>query len=670
MNALNVSTRAGWFVGWGLLLGGAVSLLGAEDPARLVEASGLKALKESRFGEARQAFAQGLTESESSTNAIRQAEAHFYLGLVDQQQAVSGLDEAQRIRLLESAVTHYQHALETGPEAAGILNNLARVQVLLGQTNAALSSLSRAVELNDSRRGFYAENYADLLLQAGKWRDACRYYALVAGEQPQNRAVHRKMVDACVRQGPDLLAWYLWELAQAGQVVQVLESTLSVMREPVWTRPQREELMGLVAFCLSRKNETVDEFAASSAALRLNELVDDSEVGEGAKGLLHLYQPGPLETARVRWWTRLVRRGEEARRGLWPFEAFLGLVRALGDRAGIEGNLERQEAYWMLAVGAKPGAPDPDALLLVANFYSDRKDLAKLDALLQRYEVDIFRGKGEAYSSSQTEKIYRYHMALGVIYSQLDRWKTPGQVNSALFQLRRAIETADHLNENYRGAGGGAGGGGASPVVVPTRLVDLLATGYEKTGQAEESIRVRFDQAEKYLKINQSDAAARVMAPLTTKSGELRGTSTLPAGVQDSYRTRWKSIDEKMKKPSASLESPSTGRVTVRVAPEASVVAGGETRRALTESERRNIESSVGKVVQGLQGKGAPATPAKGSVARPLSTNDVAAEVQEVTVTGNQGRVLLRQGTNLVQVPFQVDGAAGGAKKKVRFIRP
>jgi tetratricopeptide (TPR) repeat protein len=637
---------------------------GAEGGAPNPAASGLAALKDGRFAEARQGFLGLLSSMEKEQNPTGFAEAHFYLGLTDQQHAGSGVEEARRLALLESALVHYREALATGPESAGILNNLARVQVSLGRTNAALLALSRAVELNDSRRAFYAENYADLLLRAGRWRDACRLYAMVAGEQPQNRSVHRKLVDACVQQGPDLLAWYLWELAEAGQVAQVLDSALGVIRHPVWSRAQREELMGLVAHGLSRKNETVEEFAVSSAARSLRELSEDPVVGEGAKGLLHLYEPGALDAARIRWWTRLIRTGEEPRRGRWPFESFLGLVRSLGERAGVEGREDRQEAYWLLAVAAKPGAPDPEALWLLANHYSDRREVRKLDALMQQHEVGIFQGKGEAYSTSQTEKIYRYHMALGVIYSQLDRWKTPRQVDSALFQLQRAMETADHLN-----AKAAAGGGGwAGPVVVPTRLVDLLASGYDKTGQADQAIRVRFDQAEKYLQLNQTDAAARVMAPLKTRAVDPALDPALPAGVRDSYRARVKAIDEKIARGAVPLASASTGNVTVRVAPEASVVAGGANRRTLSDAERRAIEASIGNAVQTMQGK--TSVQGAGSAFRPLSTNGVAPEVQEVSVTGNRGRVLLRQGTNLVQVPFQVEGAAGNSKKNVRFVRP
>lgn len=166
------------------------------------------------------------------------------------------------------------------------------------------------------------------------------------------------------------------------------------------------------------------------------------------------------------------------------------------------------------------------------------------------------------------------------------------------------------------------------------------------------------------MQLNQTDAAARVMAPLKTRAVDPALDPALPAGVRDSYRARVKAIDEKIARGAVPLASASTGNVTVRVAPEASVVAGGANRRTLSDAERRTIEASIGNAVQTMQGK--TSVPGAGSAFRPLSTNGVAPEVQEVSVTGNRGRVLLRQGTNLVQVPFQVEGAAGNPKKNVR----
>jgi len=658
----------------GILLAVGLSLKplpAAESAIEEMAASGVTALREERFGDARQWFVKGLAAAEVQGDAAQQGRAHFFLGLTDQQQARGESEPDRRKALFESALESYGKALTATPESAAILNNVARVQWDLGRTNAALETLSKAIESNDPRRGFYAEQYGDMLLNAGRWRDACRIYSVVAGEQPSNRVVHRKMVDACMSHGPDLLGWYLWELARNGQVIQVQDHVLAVVTDAVWTRSQREELMGLLAYCLARKKETVDEFVGSTAGTRLRELEADPNVGVGVKGVLHLYGPGPLEAARVSWWARLVSPGEEPRRGVWPFEAFLDLVRSLGDRAAAVGDRDGQERYYQFAVASKPGSPDPEALLGLANLYSERREPQKIEALLQRYQVDIFEAKGQAYTHSQTEKIYRYHMALGVIYSELDRWKSPRQIDSALFQLKRAIDTAEYLNEKASSGGGSGTVSGAAPVVVPTRLVDLLANGYEKTGQADAAVRLRFDQAERYLKQDRSDAAARVMAPLKVKLTNPQNPGNrdaLPAGVGDAYRARWKSIDEQIQKKSAS-PGPGVGpSQQVQVGAEAKVVVGGASRVALSASEQKALETAIGKVVGGTQdvwrAKG------RGASVGAFSTNAVGAEIQEVTVRGNRGQVLLRRGTNLVQVPFQVKSGTNRAAQNLRLIRP
>ena len=633
----------------------------AEAATTTTVANGLEALKQSRFDDARIALGAERAEAVASGDTEREARARFYLGLVDQQQAAAGGVPESKKALLESAALHYRFALEQGPESAGILNNLARVEADLGKTNEALATMSRAVDANDVRRGFYAENYADMLLEAGRWRDACRVYGVVAREQPMNRTVHRKLVDSCVRLGPDLLAWYLWDLATAGQVSQVLDSALAVMRDPVWSVPQREELMGLVAYCLARRKETVEAFRDSKAAGMLRDLVDDPVVGDGARGILHLYQGGPLDENRVAWWAGRNGQGAEPRRGQWPMDAFQDLVRSLGDRAGAEGNPGRQEAYWILAVGMKPGSPDPEALWLLANVYSERRDTNRLDALMKRYEVDIFRGKGEAYSSARTHQIYRYHMALGVIYSDLNRWTSPDQIDSAMFQLKRALDTADHLNAQAEQSGWAT-----APVQVPTRLVDLLATGYEKSGQKEQSARLRLDRAEKYLRLDQRDAARQVMTPLPVPPAAPNKERVFPAGWNQSDKTRWKDIDEQLRKPKPTPGSGTPGirPVQVRVAPEANVVAGSGNRWRLTAQELRSVESSVSNVVRQMQSR-----PGDGA-ARSRGGLRVAPEIQEVNVSGDRGRVLLRQGTNLVQVPIRLEGAAGSVTNRVRYVRP
>ncbi|HRI12238.1 MAG TPA: tetratricopeptide repeat protein [Verrucomicrobiota bacterium] len=616
--------------------------------------AGLTALKDNRLEEAKANFSKLLDGAQG--DVTRQAEGYFYLGLAEQRMAQS-IPESSKPAALQSALDKYRRALELKPGAGAILNNLAKVQLELGRTNDALASLSQAIESNDSRKGLYAMNYADLLLSAGRWRDACRYYALVASEQPQNDDVHQKLVDACLRNGPDLLAWYLWELAREGQVVRVQDLIFSVINEPVLSQPQKEELMGLLAYCLSQKRETRVEVLQSPTGQQLRGLrLRDQKVSVVswcAEELLSLYEGDSLAPSRFQWWPRLIQPGTDPQRGVWPFESFLQLVRSLAERAGAEGDPKRQEQYLLLAVGARSRMPDPEALLALANFYSDRREFNKLDQMLQRYEDSIFHGKGEAYSSGQTEKIYRFHIALGVIYSQLGRWQSPRQIDSALFQLERAFTTADRLNQDPQKRP-------TPSVTVPTRLVDLLAQGYETLGQSNRAVSLRLDRADKFLKSDQRDAATRVMAPLKGRS--------IPADLEAGDRTRWKQLDDELGRPFVPPAFGAAAQVKVRVASESKTVAGGGGSGGLTEQERNALGSSLGAIVQGLN-SGADVAD-KGANFRVFSTNGVLPEIQEVSISGRQGRALLRRGTNLVQVPFTLDGATAGGEANVRAVRP
>lgn len=630
---------------------------GARRPRTELGERGFAALTAGRWDEARMAFRRRLAEAVRADDAVGQAEAWFYLGLVDQQaaDAAEGVDADRRRGLLQTAQAGYRRALALKPEAAGVWNNLARVQVALGQTNDALGSLNRAVAMKDARQGFYAQNYADLLLATGQWREACRHYAWLAGEQPRNTAVWERMVEACLEHDRDLLVWYLWDLADRGQVSQVQDIALTVIHRGPWPPALKDELLGLGAFCLSRKQETRDEFLASPAAAAWRALESDRDVGQGAREILELYQ-GNTRVGDYRWWPPRGPSGREAARGVWPFEAFLGLVRSLAERAAAQGDSALQENFLLLAVGVKSGAPDPEALLQMANLYGERGERAKIDALMERYEVDIFRAKGDAYTAAQKERIYRYHMALGVIYSQMDRFTAPSRVQSAEFQLRQALATADHLNESAEREG-------RAPIVVPARLVDLLAQGLEKDRRPEEAVKVRIERAENYLRWNQRGPAAQVLQPLKT--------DRLPAPMDDRMRRRMLQAEDVLKQPVAptpGLRPAAAGDLRVRVTPEANRVTGMKGRQALSEPERTALEDAVNRwVPQAAAQAGVRGT--RGGGGAPDGAG-LPPEIQEIQVSGRRGTVLLRRGTNLVQVPFTVPAGTTNLPSTLRWVRP
>ncbi|MCC7375534.1 MAG: hypothetical protein IT581_12835 [Verrucomicrobiales bacterium] len=614
---------------------------------------GLAELRKGQWTPAREQFRRAAESARQAGDRERQAQAVFYLGLVDQAES-QGQPLTARDPLLRSALASYEEALRLRPESAGILNNAAQVQVQLGQTNEALGLMARAIATSDPMRSTYTRHYADLLLSAGRWRDACRFYALVAAEQPQNTPLQEKLVGLCLEKGPDLLGLYLWDLAQSGQVVQVCARALEVVDRPIWEPRQADELMAIAAYCLARQNVSAKDFKGSPTAVRLEALKDHRVVGDGARELLRLIEGEDLNPSGYRWWPARMRVAAEAPRGVWPLEAFQQLARSLADRAAEEKDAGRQEKYLLFSVGLYREAPDPEALTQLANVYAESRRLERLDQLMQQYEVDIFRAKGEAYSQSQMRRIYRYHMALGVIYSQLNRWTSPRVVDSANFQLDRAIQVADRLKEDGANQG-------LAPVVLPAKLVDLLASGYEKTGKKDQAVTLRLDRAEKYLQSGNRPAAIQVLSPLKN--------SPPPGAANEPNRVRFREIESKLDQPVVPLGG-QTGARDIQVSVQAEGIAGNRGRQSLSEADRKAVESAARSALSTLAADSNQPM-SKAQSYRTLS-NNVPAEIQEITVSGEQGQAVVRRGTNLLKVPFKVDqnSKAPNSVNKARWIRP
>ncbi|MCC6233139.1 MAG: hypothetical protein IT580_10885, partial [Verrucomicrobiales bacterium] len=87
--------------------------------------------------------------------------------------------------------------------------------------------------------------------------------------------------------------------------------------------------------------------------------------------------------------------------------------------------------------------------------------------------------------------------------------------------------------------------------------------------------------------------------------------------------------------------------------------AGEET---LSPAEREALTQSI---------RSAVATPhAPTDAIRSFPTAGVQGVVQEVNVEGQRGTVLMRRGTNLLNVPFAVQGLTNAATQRVRVVRP
>lgn len=505
------------------------------DRARM----GQEALSKKDYDRAWSIFSEGRAAARQSGDRRLESDFLFYMALTKQQQAKAPGNEQKAPDLLQEAANHYLRALALRPDAGSAMNNLAEVYSALGRNDEASKYFQAAVNLQDSRNSFYAKNYADHLARTGESSQALDYYKVVQQRQPENAAVHQGVLQLYLRDDRADPGAYLWQLLAGGSVRLAPESALSLLVTGKSEARAREEFLTVVAVGLSRQYYQPPAFPESPLAGKLRELSSDVAIGPGAVGILQLHQGENLEPAQYRWWAQ---RGQprNTKEGVSPREGFRMLVRSLGDRYQESKDVRRAESYYLLAAHLDPRAPDPEALVGLAELYVAQNRLGELRRISEQYIPGLFAEKGAAYEASQPpEKIYKYHRALGVLYSHLGRWGDKDTPGSAIFQLERARAAALGVDRER------PTGGGSPPrpdqIKLEPRLVDLLAEAYTKTNQPASSYKVRIDAAEHYVKKGDSEGARQVLEPIREKAP--------PPGVTARERDRGIRVMETVRKP-------------------------------------------------------------------------------------------------------------------------
>jgi hypothetical protein len=181
----------------------------------------------------------------------------------------------------------------------------------------------------------------------------------------------------------------------------------------------------------------------------------------------------------------------------------------MASRYESAGDGSKAEDCYLLAAELAPEEPDPKAFAGLADLYASMGRLDKLEALLEREEVYLFRGKGEAYRESHQEKIFEFHRTLGKIYGHLEKWEDDGKPTSAIFQLEHAREVAKRLDSQDPEA--------REPRFTAD-MAELLSKAYEAQGQTEKSLRLRIEVAEEYRETGDEKAVSRLLEPVQRQS--------------------------------------------------------------------------------------------------------------------------------------------------------
>lgn len=658
---------------------------GTPAPAAAVDdgtTAGRAALSRGDFAEARRNFENALTAARRSGEVTRVADALFYLGLTAQQSAASAPDRATA---LATARRHYLDALRVQPGFPAALNNLAEVYLAENNPSAAGEALRRAVAAGGGREGIYAQKYADLKLQQTDWKEACRYYAHAARVQPDNDAVHRRLVELCLQYDPPALIGYLWMLATTGQVLQVQRIVGETLTARPWTSDNHDEMMTLVAVCLSQQNYAPAEFARTEAAALLRKLPDTPAIRE----LVELHRGERLAPENYPWWARRARRDEPPPRlAIWPQEGFRQLIRALGARwRGQRGGEDKAIAYYRLAAFLDPREPDPEALTRLAELYDSTSRLGELSEVMRRHENEIFNAKGEAYRTDKLEKIYQFHSALGVIYSRLGVWGDERTPTSAIFQLEQASAVSRRLAAAGSGMAAAPSPGLPDPRPIQSakpapQLVNLLAEGYTKTNQPAKAFELKVERGEEYFRAGDVAAAREVLRgadkvmPTTTTATRKtmyeqlqrdipnvnlprKTAQTLPVRdatplVSNAAAARAAATRTEPEPPK---QNPAVRAVTQPTPAVANAVVRSRAPLRVTLAAAPGVDAkeaaALGEIVKGLVAK-LPANAAASTQTLPREA--WALNVQEIAIQGSQGRITLKEGAKTTTVAFTIDG--------------
>ena len=488
-----------------LVFSGACAAL---EPERYVK-DGKQALGVGKYDQALRLFKLGVLQAEDEQDKRWQADFYFYMGLTQQQKAESLKDKQDRKNVFLEAARFYKKALDVRPDFGAALNNLAHVHDQMGLADQAVRFYLKAIELNDKRQSFYEVNYADFLFDHGELHEALKYYRRVFKLQPDNSRARKRIIDVSIALGDRGLVPFLWELMKNGWSIEARQGAMQALLEKKWSsRRDREELLALAVVGLSRQMYDPREFAGSEIGNKFRKLSADPALRREARDIIALHQLEKNDFNKYFHWAHKGDLFRDPPQGVWPRDAFLQLIRSLGDRYRGYRDFQRAEKYYLLAVNLDHYAPDPDAVLKLADLYIAQGDQEELKKMMAEHQISLFKGKARAYRNSHLQKIYQYHRALGVIYANIDNWGDSRTSTSAIFQLEHAIKTARVINRRTEKK--------EDQIIVEPRLVTYLADGYKLKNQPDKAIGIQLDAAETMMRQGASSQAEKVLLPLAT----------------------------------------------------------------------------------------------------------------------------------------------------------
>jgi tetratricopeptide (TPR) repeat protein len=460
---------------------------GAADLAKAVEA-----LQSGRIEQAEREFT-AITREDAADPARRGdvARAYFYLGTLKQFPVAKESGDASR-DALNAAGQYYESALAIDPTLGGALNNLARAQLQLGDNAGALATIDRAVTLKDGREAIYQATRADIVEKSGdvKLASAAAMQASIAAPQDESR--RRRFTSLALKADPKALSAAVGELLKRGESIAAQAVILDTLPNPA---APREALMEYLADALTAQSYDARTFGDAPAGVVLQKLTGDTQIGAAARDLLKLHKTPANRPSAYEWWGRDFRdhgKMADTARARRLGRLSSSLAHWFRDRRAPE-EVRLAIPYAELALACTGDSIDPRAVLDLAGIYGATGQRDRIRQMSDEYVAMLFAGKLDAYKAAERSRdfrrIYDFHMALGAIYGYLEQWTPQGgwEPASAIFQLEHVRSTAERINQ-------GLAADSKDRLVVPASAIQLLAKAYDRTGQADKSVRLLIDE--------------------------------------------------------------------------------------------------------------------------------------------------------------------------------
>lgn len=426
----------------------------------------------------------------------------YYRGAAFQQRGMAASGSA-RDAAFASAREAYTQALALGNNDR-IHANLALLESTAGNMDAASAAYERAVQRGGAAGAVHAVNYARHLQSIGRSADALRW-AQQAQEWAPASAAARDLVVQLLRAQPGSagLARHLAQEVAAGRAIFAARTALSTLREGGGgSAEERWTLLRIATSAMARDPLLArDEGVPKALAEDLQALAADAQLGAAARQLAtQLATPRPSREAWSEWTGRPQRNS----------------LRALATaRAQAATDAARAERWWRLAIDLGETGPDPEAFVGLISHLAAQERFDALAPLMQRYEMELFSEKSEAYRSGDWTHIFRMHLALGMAYGHLKVWRSPSPFQNATFQLESAMRAAERANRETR-----PDRRPREPLALPAQGLALLAEAHAASGTPQRGTQLQLQGAEQLVQLKRPAEAALVVDKLNT--GQLR----------------------------------------------------------------------------------------------------------------------------------------------------